>query len=180
MALLCLAFGLVFKFKELQVLPVVWCHTPWSAKIGAFHVLVFLGRNKDRVSCIFSFNFSFTWTVMVSCDNSQYYVVLRAAVNRFSALNGSVQYQLLDDTVKALCARSAFTFSVFRKFLSDCVLQSLLPGNKGPEPPTDDLPNIRTASLTTPASVFIYLCVTSMRPMQHCRNKPEVKRLLQC
>lgn len=118
--------------------------------------------------------------MLVSCDNSQYYVVLRAAVNRFSALNGSVQYQLLDGTVKALCARSAFTFSVFRKFPSDCVFQSLLPGNKGPVPPTDDLPNIRTTSLTTPASVFIYICVTSMWLMQHCRNKAEVKRLLPC
>lgn len=118
--------------------------------------------------------------MLVSCDNSQYYVVLRAAVNRFSALNGSVQYQLLDGTVKALCARSAFTFSVFRKFPSDCVFQSLLPGNKGPEPPTDELPNIRTTSLTTPASVFIYICVTSMWLMQHCRNKAEVKGLLPC
>lgn len=118
--------------------------------------------------------------MLVSCDNSQYYVVLRAAVNRFSALNGSVQYQLLDGTVKALCARSAFTFSVFRKFPSDCVFQSLLPGNKGPEPPTDYLPNIRTTSLTTPASVFIYICVTSMWLMQHCGNKAEVKRLLPC
>lgn len=116
----------------------------------------------------------------VSCDNSQYYVVLRAAVNRFSALNGPVQYQLLDGTVKALCARSAFTFSVFRKFLSDCVFQSLLPGNKGSEPPTDDLPNIRTTSPTTLAFVFIYICVTSMWLMQHCGNKPGVKCPLPC
>lgn len=109
--------------------------------------------------------------MLVCCDNAQY-DALRGSVNRLPALNGSVQYQLLAGTVNALCARSAFTFSVFKKFLRDCVFQSLLPGNKGPEPPTDDLP---TTSPTTPASVFIYICVTtSMQRLHHHRNKPEV------
>lgn len=119
-------------------------------------------------------------SVGLHSDSSRYYVVLRATVNRFSALNGSLQYQLLAGTVKALCARAAFTFSVFREFLLDCVFQSLLQGNKRPDPPTDDLPNMRATSPTTPSSVFIYVCVTSMWRMQHCRNKPELKHLSQC
>lgn len=162
-------------------MPNDWCHTPWSAKIRAYyetllHVLACLWRNKDRGSCFFSIQFLFCMNCVGLCGNSQD-DVLRGAVNRFPALNGSVQYQLLAGTVNALCARSAFTFSVFKKFLLDCVFQILLPGNKGPEPPTDDLP---TTSPTTPASAFIYICVTRMQLMQHCRNESEVKCLWQC
>lgn len=107
---------------------------------------------------------------------TQYSAILSVRGELLCGLNESVQ----DGSGSAQwssvwwSAVKAFTFSVFRKFLSDSMDQILLPSNKAQETPTDDLPNIYSTTGPTALSSFDLHCCWSfsMWLILSCRNTP--------